>query len=212
MASDPPQGVLRRRGRPRGDAAGEGAREGIVQAARRAFAERGYDDVSLRAVARDAGVDPALIHHYFPDKAELFASTMAIPIRPDRIVAEILAGPRDAIGASVIRAIVTRFDDPAVRGPVLTLVRTALGHEFAARMLRQFLLREVLHRIAETLELPDGELRASFAATQIIGLIIARYGIRIEPLADASTDEVVARVGPVVQWHLLGSPGGPAAS
>jgi AcrR family transcriptional regulator len=212
MTSDSPPGVLRRRGRPRRDAAGEGAREHIVQAARRAFAERGYDDVSLRAVARDAGVDPALIHHYFPDKAELFAATMAIPIRPDRIVAEILAGPRDAIGASIVRAIVTRFEDPAVRAPILTLVRTALGHEFAARMLRQFLLREVLHRIAETLELPDGELRASFAATQIVGLIIARYGIRIAPLADASTDEVVARVGPVVQWHLLGSAGGPPAS
>jgi AcrR family transcriptional regulator len=206
MTSDAPRGVLRRRGRPRRDAAGEGAREHIVQAARRAFAERGYDDVSLRAVARDAGVDAALIHHYFPDKAELFAATMAIPIRPDRIVAEILAGPRDAVGASIVRAIVTRFEDPAVRAPVLALVRTALGHEFAARMLRQFLLREVLHRIAEALELPDGELRASFAATQVIGLIVARYGIRVGPLADASTDEVVARIGPVVQWHLLGTP------
>jgi AcrR family transcriptional regulator len=207
MTSDAPQGIMRRRGRPR-RAAGDGAREDIVRAARRAFAERGYDDVSLRAVARDAGVDPALIHHYFQDKAELFAATMAIPIRPDRIVAEILAGPRDAIGASLVRVIVTRFEDPAVRGPILTLVRTALGHEFAARMLRQFLLREVLHRIAETLELPDGELRASFAATQIIGLIIARYGIRVGPLAEASMDEVVARVGPVVQWHLLGAHGG----
>lgn len=213
MTSDAPRGVLRRPGRPRRDAAGEGgARDDIVRAARRAFAERGYDDVSLRAVARDAGVDPALIHHYFPDKAELFAATMAIPIRPDRIVAEILAGPRDAIGASIVRTIVTRFEDPGVRGPVLTLVRTALGHEFAARMLRQFLLREVLHRIAETLELPDGELRAGFAATQIIGLIIARYGIRIGPLAEASPDEVVAQVGPVVQWHLLHEPGEPLAS
>jgi AcrR family transcriptional regulator len=213
MTSDAPQGVLRRRGRPRRNGAAEGgAREDIVRAARRAFAERGYDDVSLRAVARDAGVDPALIHHYFPDKAELFAATMAIPVRPDRIVAEILAGPHDAIGASIVRAIVTRFEDPGVRGPILTLVRTALGHEFAARMLRQFLLREVLHRIAEALELPDGELRASFAATQIIGLIIARYGIRIGPLAEASPDEVIARIGPVVQWHLLGAPGGPPAS
>src|SRR5437763_12065960 len=119
MTSDVPRGALRRRGRPRRDAAGEGAREDIVQAARRAFAERGYDDVSLRAVARDAGVDAALIHHYFPDKAELFAATMAIPNRPDRIVAEILAGPRDAVGASIVRAIVTRFEDPAVRAPVL---------------------------------------------------------------------------------------------
>jgi AcrR family transcriptional regulator len=204
-----PDPTVRRRGRRRsGDDSG-GARADILEAARHEFADRGYDDVSLRAVARAASVDPALIHHYFPDKAELFAATMAIPIRPDRIVAEILAGPRDAIGASIVRAIVTRFDDPAVRAPILTIVRTALGHEFAARMLRQFLLREVLHRIAETLELPDGELRASFAATQIVGLIIARYGIRLAPLAEASTDEVVARVGPVVQWHLLGAPGAP---
>ena len=208
MTSEPGQGVLRRRGRPRRTGAdGGGAREDIVRAAREAFAERGYDDVSLRAVARAASVDPALIHHYFPDKAALFAATMAIPLRPDRIVAEILTGPREAIGASIVLAIVTRFEDPAVRGPILTLVRTALGHEFAARMLRQFLLREVLHRIAEALDLPDGELRASFAATQIVGLVIARYGIRLGPLADASPDEVVARIGPVVQWHLLGAPG-----
>lgn len=203
---------MRRRGRRRGGDEGGGARADIVEAARRAFAERGYDDVSMRAVARDASVDPALIHHYFPDKADLFAATMEIPLRPDRIVAEILAGPREVIGATIIRTIVTRFEDPAVRAPILALVRAALGHEFAARMLRQFLLREVLHRIAEALDLPDGELRASFAATQIIGLVIARYGIRIGPLAEASPDEVVARVGPVVQWHLLGAPGVPPAS
>ena len=79
-------------------------------------------------------------------------------------------------------------------------------------MLRQFLLREVLQRIAATLELPEGELRASFAASQVVGLIVARYGIELSPLAEASTEDVVARVGPVLQWYLLGAEGGPSGA
>jgi AcrR family transcriptional regulator len=178
-----------------------------VAAARVEFAAHGYDTVSIRAVARRAGVDPALVHHYFGDKADLFAATVDIPIRPDRLVAEILRGPRDAIGATIVRTLVTSLDDRAARDTVIALIRTALGHEFAARLLRQFLMREVLHRITVELELDDGELRASFAATQIVGLLVARYGIRLGPLAEASTDEIVARVGPVVQWHLFGDRG-----
>jgi hypothetical protein len=87
---------------------------------------------------------------------------------------------------------------------VIALVRTALGHEFAARMLRQFLLRELLQRVTATLGLDDEERRAAFAASQIVGLMIARYGLRLGPLAEASDDEVVATVGPVVQWYLTG--------
>jgi AcrR family transcriptional regulator len=180
------------------------ARSQIVSAARTEFARAGYDSTSLRAVARLAGVDPALVHHYFDDKAALFAATVDVPIRPDLLVAEILRGPRDAIGATIVRTIVTQLDSRPTRDAVIGLVRTALGHEFAARMLRQFLVREVLARVASELDAPDSELRASLAASQIVGLIIARYGIRLDPLVQASADEVVARVGPIVQWHLLG--------
>jgi AcrR family transcriptional regulator len=180
------------------------ARSQIVSAARTEFARAGYDSTSLRAVARLAGVDPALVHHYFDDKAALFAATVDVPIRPDLLVAEILRGPRDAIGATIVRTIVTQLDSRPTRDAVIGLVRTALGHEFAARMLRQFLVREVLARVASELDAPDSELRASLAASQIVGLIIARYGIRLDPLVHATTDEVVARVGPIVQWHLLG--------
>jgi AcrR family transcriptional regulator len=192
------------RGRRRSRADGVDARSQIVSAARTEFARAGYDSTSLRAVARLAGVDPALVHHYFDDKAALFAATVDVPIRPDLLVAEILRGPRDAIGATIVRTIVTQLDSRPTRDAVIGLVRTALGHEFAARMLRQFLVREVLARVASELDAPDSELRASLAASQIVGLIIARYGIRLDPLVQASADEVVARVGPIVQWHLLG--------
>ena len=194
-----------RRGRRRGGQGETGAaRAEIIAAARHEFSDNGYDGASLRAVARRAGVDAALVHHYFTDKAALFAETVEVPVRPDLLVAEILRGPRDAIGASIVRTLIARFDDRMTRDTVIALIRTALGHEFAARMLRQFLLREVLQRITAELQLEDGELRAGLAASQLVGLIVARYGIRIGPLAEATPDELVSRIGPVVQWYLLG--------
>jgi AcrR family transcriptional regulator len=193
-----------RRGRRKSTNESAGARAQIVAAAGAEFAANGYDATSLRAVARRAGVDAALVHHYFADKADLFAATVDVPIRPDRLVAEILRGPRDAIGATIVRSLVTQLDNAPARDAFLALLRTALGHEFAARMLRQFMMREVLGRIASQLDAPDSELRASLAASQIVGLIIARYALKLGALADATPDEVVARVGPVVQWHLLG--------
>ena len=160
----------------------------------------------MRGIARAAGVDPALVRHYFSDKPELFAEAVAVPMRADRLVATALEGPRDQVGVNLVRYIVQTLDDPATSQRVVSMMQTALGQEFAARMFRHFIIREVLKRIAADLLDDDAELRASFAATQLVGLVIARYGLRIEPLASASQDEVVARVGPVVQWHLMGSP------
>ena len=159
----------------------------------------------MRGIARAAGVDPALVRHYFSDKPELFAEAVAVPMRADRLVATALDGPRDQVGASLVRYVVQTLDDPATSQRVVSMMQTALGQEFAAGMFREFIIREVLKRIAAELRVDDAELRASFAATQLIGLVIARYGLRIEPLASASQDEVVARIGPVVQWHLTGN-------
>lgn len=158
----------------------------------------------MRGIARAAGVDPALVRHYFDDKADLFAEAIAAPMRADNLVSQALAGPREKIGENLVRYIVETMDAPAISRPVMRMMHTALGQEFAAGMLRQFILREVLKRVASELGDEDAELRASFAATQVIGLVIARYGLMIEPLASASPDEVVARIGPVVQWHLTG--------
>lgn len=197
MATEP---ASPRRGRRRASEAD--GRAAIIEAATEEFSATGYDGASLRAVARRAGVDAALVHHYFATKADLFAATLDLPVRPDRIAVDVLKGPRDEIGTTVVRTLVTRFADPRTRTTIITLVRTALGHEFAGRMLRQFLLRELLQRITAELGLDDGERRAAFAASQILGLIVARYGLRLGPLAEASDDEVVQAVGPVVQWYL----------
>jgi len=200
-----------RRGRRRKDAGD--ARSAILAAASAEFLAHGYDGTSLRAIARRAGVDPALVHHYFEDKAALFAEALETPVRPQDIVRLALAAPREHVGETIVRTVLEALDSPASRNRMRQLLRTALGHDFAARMLRQFLVREVLGRIAAELDAPDAELRATLAASQIVGLMVVRAGIEAEPLASAPIDEVVARVGPVVQWHLVGygtvdSPGG----
>lgn len=197
-----------RQARPRGRRrSGADSRGEIVAAATREFVDHGYDAASFRSIARRAGVDPALVHHYFPDKADLFAESIRAPIRPDRIVAEILRGPREAVGDNLVRMLLSAMESPKTRDRVIGLIRTALGHDFAATMLRQFLFREVFHRIAEGLGVADGELRATLAATQIVGLMVVRYGVKAEPLASESADEVARRIGPVIQWHLMGYPG-----
>ncbi len=110
------------------------------------------------------------------------------------------------MGENLVRMLLNAMESNTNRDRVIGLIRTALGHDFAATMLRQFLFREVFHRIAESLQVPDGELRANLAATQIVGLMVVRYGVKAEPLASATTDEVAARIGPAVQWHLVGYP------
>lgn len=182
------------------------AREQIVAAASREFLAHGYDAVSMRAIARRADVDPALVHHYFADKAELFAESVSVPIRPDQIIKEVLRGPRESIGVNLVTAALTAMENGKARERVISLIRTALGHDFAATMLRQFLVREVMRRIADELDVDDGEMRATAAASQLVGLFLVRYGVKIEPLARASIAEVAARIGPAIQWHLTGYP------
>ena len=196
---------VRRPGRPRRSLAKDDTRGLILAAAATIFGRDGYDAASMRGVAREAGVDPALVRHYFADKAELFTESVAAPMRPDRIVAAALAGPRDRIGENLVRTILNALDQPGASTRIIRLMHTALAQEFAATMLRQFVMREILKRIARELGDEDAELRASFAATQVVGLVIARYGLKIEPLASTPSDVVVARIGPVVQWHLLGT-------
>lgn len=194
----------RRRGRRRSSDAN--ARTQIVNAASKEFLAHGYDTVSIRAIARRAGVDAALVHHYFEDKAQLFAETIRAPIRPDQIVREVFSGPRGSLGVNLVTIVLTKMESGTSAKRVISLMRTALGHDFAATMLRQFLTREVFKKIADELGVDDGELRATAVATQIVGLFIVRYGVRVEPLASASIEEVARRLGPVIQWHLTGYP------
>jgi AcrR family transcriptional regulator len=183
--------------------AGSNTRGAIVGAARSEFAERGYDGTSLREVARRAGVDPALVHHYFGGKNALFTAAMDLPMDPREGVAAVVAAGVDGVGERMVRLFLTVWDPPTNREPMLGLLRSAVSHEDAARLLREFLLGALARPLAAATGDDDVELRASLVVSQLIGLAMGRYVVRIEPLVSASVDQLVARAGPVLQGYLV---------
>jgi AcrR family transcriptional regulator len=196
----------RRRGRPRG-ANRDDTKARILEAATAEFGERGYEAASIRSIARRAHVDPSLVHHYFDDKSALVAEVVAVPLRPDRIVQGALDGPIEELGARLLHAVLAAWENPSVRPAAKAAMRSAIGQGPVARMLREFLRREIMLRLATRLGgADDAELRAELAASQVVGIIMVRYILEFEPIASASEDELVARVAPVVQFHLTGDP------
>lgn len=191
----------RGRGRPPGES---DARDRIAAAAVHEFGEHGYAAATVRAIAARAGVDSALVHHYFGSKADLFAEVIGFPLRPDVDVPEILRGPREGAGERIVRYVLESFEQPEVRRRGVMLLRAAIGSKLTTPLVAGFLARELLPRIAGELDAPDAELRASLAASQIAGMLVARYIVRVPGIADAPVDELVARIGPTLQRYLFG--------
>jgi AcrR family transcriptional regulator len=181
-----------------------GTREAILDAARRAFAEHGYQRATVRGVAELAGVDPALVHHYFGTKQGLFVAAVQLPVNPVEQLSALLADDPELVGQRMIGVFLSVWDLAANNSPLLALVRSAVSDEQAAAMLREFITEEVLGRIAEGLGSPDAKLRATLVGSQLVGLMMARYIIRVEPLASAPPALVAAAIGPTLQRYLTG--------
>ncbi|MEU8498590.1 TetR family transcriptional regulator [Streptomyces lavendulae] len=198
--------VKRRRGpgRPRQDETedGPGTQERIRLAAREVFAERGYDKTSVRGVAKVAGVDPALVHHYFGSKDDLFAAAIEVSMEPALVVPAIVGDGPEGIGERLARYFLGIWENPVSRAPLLAVIRSALTHEAAAKVLRGLILRRVLERVAADLDVPDPTLRAELAASHMIGIALLRYVVRVEPLASADPETIVALVAPTLQRYL----------
>ncbi|TDE10864.1 TetR family transcriptional regulator [Jiangella asiatica] len=189
----------RRRGAP--DTRGE-----ILAAARAEFGERGYDGATMRGIARAAAVDPALVHHYFGTKEKLFLAAMEIPFDPV-IISERIADTTSTmgIGERAIRTFLGVWGDPVGRAPILAMLRSAMRHEAAATLLRQFITRVVLGRVLVAFEsMPDGALRAEAMVSHLVGLAIVRYVVKLEPIASVSDEELIALVAPVLQRYFDG--------
>lgn len=194
----------KRRGRPArtAETTGPGARERILEAARTEFAERGYDRTSIRGIAKRAAVDAALVHHYFGTKDEVFAAAIEVSFEPALVIPAVLAGGTDGLGERLARYFIGVWENPATRAPLLAIMRSALTHEAAAKVLRGFVLRRLLERVAETLDVPDPTFRAELAASHMIGIAMLRYVIKAEPLASAEPEKIVAMVAPTLQRYL----------
>jgi AcrR family transcriptional regulator len=193
--------VPRRRGRR---PAGEDTRGAIVAAARTVFATRGYDTATMRGIARAAGVDPRLVHHYFTSKEDVFVEAMQFPIHPSKVVQPAVESGPDGAGERMVRVFFAAWDGPEQRERVVALLRSATGSPPAARFLAEFVAREILGRVVAQLQVPDAELRAELAAAQMIGMAFVRYVVRLEPLASAPVAQLVTLLAPTVQRYLTG--------
>jgi AcrR family transcriptional regulator len=145
------------------------------------------------------------VHHYFGSKDKLFLAAVHAPVDPGELLPQALAGGRDALGANIVRTFLTVWDGPA-RPAALALVRSAVGNEWTAKLLREFLVSQVLRRVLSTLDLPQDErdARGALVASQLIGVVMARYVLRLEPLASATQESLVASLGPTLQRYLTG--------
>ncbi len=190
----------KRRGRPRG---GSDARDRIIAAATDEFGQLGYDGATMRGIAARAGVDAALLHHYFGTKADLFTTTVDVPIRPDVDIPALLAADREDFGAHLVRYVLEQWEKPAMRRRGVVLLRAALGNRLTTPLLAGFLSRELLGRIAAQLDVPDADFRAGLVASQVAGLLVTRYIVELKPMTEASIDELVDRIGPTVQRYLF---------
>jgi AcrR family transcriptional regulator len=176
----------------------------VLQAARTSFGERGFDGATIREIALRAGVDPALVHHYFGSKQQLFVAAMELPFDVTLTVPRLLAGPPEELGDRFVRFFLELWEAPANRSLLLAVVRSASTDPIAAAMFRRLLAEGPLLALAHAIDRPDATLRATLAGSQLIGLAMARYVVAVEPLASASTDVLVRALGPTIQRYLVG--------
>jgi AcrR family transcriptional regulator len=204
----------RRTGRRAGDS---GTREAILESARGQFAEHGYDHATIRGIAARAGVDPALVHHFFGTKERLFAAAMELPVVPSEIISAALdEGYRqqeESPGEHMVRSALAVWETAGIRDSFQALLRSALTSERAAGMLREFVTQAVLEPLASRAGGHDAEdtaFRASLIGSHMLGLAIARYVLRFGPVAAANPDELAAAIGPTIDRYLTGDLGGTA--
>jgi AcrR family transcriptional regulator len=191
----------RRRRGPRPD--GADTRGAVLEAARARFAAHGYDGTKLRDIAADADVDVALVSYHFGSKDQLFAAALALDVNPARLVEELTRDGVDGLGERLLRRLLELLDGD--RGtPFVGLVRSAATNEQAAALLREFVERELLVRLAGAIESPEPKLRAALTGSQLVGVIMARYVVRIGPLVRADREVLVAAIGPTLQRYLTG--------
>lgn len=200
--TDPARGRRRRTGRRPGSS--PSTRDRILASARELFARDGMDKTSMRAIAAAAGVDPALIHHYFGSKRDLFVAAIELPVDPQMIIDALAAAPIDELGVVLIRNVLRLWDGDA-QNALLATFRSNLASGDPT-VIRSFIVDVMLKDLAPRVDSPQGSgsTRISLVASQVSGLLLTRYLMRFEPLASLTADEVVAAVSPTVQRYLTG--------
>jgi AcrR family transcriptional regulator len=178
-----------------------GTREKILRVARTQFARGGYDGATIRGIAAGAHVDPKLVLHYFESKDGVFSAAMDFPFDPAAAIPELLEPGLDGLGERLARFFIEVWDSPA-GARAHAIVRSMVSSDSAAALMRDFVSREILARLAQALKLDKPQVRASLAASQLVGIAMLRYIVKVEPLASASPQRVAAWIGPTLQRYF----------
>jgi AcrR family transcriptional regulator len=187
----------RRRGRRTG---GEDTRAALVDAARDVFAEQGYQGATVRAIAARAGVDAAMVNHWFGGKQGLFAAILELPFDPTTLIDAVTAGSADTLAERVIRTFVTLWDTH--QGRFAALMLSVANHELAAKSLADFFSGTIFRAVAEATAADRPTLRGALCASQMIGLGMMRYVLKLEPIASADVEDLVTMVAPTLRRYL----------
>ncbi|MGK5533889.1 TetR/AcrR family transcriptional regulator [Streptomyces sp. URMC 129] len=178
-------------------------RDDILRAARRVFAQHGYSRAKMRDIAREANVNSALIHHFFESKEGVFLAAIQDVYSVTNIINQIvLPGPVDQLGTRLLRGYLELWQSPATREPMLAVVRSAISNDEAADLMASFLHEHVLRPVVEVLNISEPELRATLIGSQLVGIAVIRYAIKVEPLASFDHEKLSELIGPTIQRYL----------
>ena len=175
----------------------------ILTAARERFASSGYGGTTIRGVAAAAGVDAALVHHYFGTKDDLFLAALQVRVDPRIAMAPVIEGGVDGAGERLLQVFLSVWDDEESRLPLLALFR-GIADPAGAQLVRDGFLRMVLGPVGAALELDDPERRMTLVGSQLVGIVVLRYVVQVDPLASMPGDVLVATFAPTLQRYLSG--------
>lgn len=168
------------------------------------FIEQGYSAATVRAIAAKAGVDAAMVNHWFGGKEGLFGeAVLKLPFNPQDLVDTLLASPPDRIGDTIVHTFISRWDNTG--GGVFTaLMRSVTAHDEAAMLLKDFFMKHIFKHVIGQLAPDDHEFRATLVATQIVGMGMVRYVARFDPFTTADVDTIAAAIAPTIQRYIMG--------
>jgi AcrR family transcriptional regulator len=177
-------------------------RDDILKAARRLFSEYGYRGATMRAIAREAQVDSALVHYFFSTKEGLFTAAIGDAINSSAILDRVHEMPEGTVGSRLILAFLGLWDDPLAREPMLAIIRSSMAYDEAARVVSDFVTTQVIGNVVKANTSTSVELRTTLIGTQIIGILVLRYLLKIEPFAYLAPEAVAAVLGPSIDRLL----------
>jgi AcrR family transcriptional regulator len=191
----------KRPGRPPGPS---DTRDRILASARELFARNGIDKTSIRAIAAGADVDAALVHHYFGTKQQLFVAAVRIPIDPMLVIGPLRETPVDELGLKLPSLLLPLWDSEMGSGLIATLRSLLAGNEVS--LIRSFLQEVVAVEVGTRVDDPpgSGRIRVQFVASQLVGVVMARYILELEPFKSLPVQQVAETIAPNLQRYLTG--------